>query len=291
MDADDMPPPLLPTQFDRDRAFVRACQREDIVTAERLLMGGANPNVVDSATGETRLHRACEEGASAFATLLLRYGANAHPKDNQGVTPLHSACKRGHDGCAEALLAFGADVSAVDKLKRTPLHFAVVTRQVWPRQSTFCAKLLLEYGADVDARDNELLTPLHYAFHSRSSRCARLLLEAGADLNARSDGGATPRYYAVRGGDGLDDPRHEEKVKCVAILQTADHLQEERPLAVGAPRSLGWTPSTHTLLRSSFWERDAVESALRALLLAEERRAGCALGEDVVTAVLRAVAR
>jgi hypothetical protein len=97
-------------------------------------------------------------------------------------------------------------------------------------------------------------------------------------VRARNDYGETPLQNAER----------VRAWACVSLVWRAKVLRAERGVAVGAPLPLAWTAGTHARFEDE--ERRAVESALRALLLAEERRAGCALGEDAVTAVLRAVA-
>ena len=54
-------------------------------------------------------HREKEIRLMAVADILLEYGVNASPQDDDGSTPLHLALSKGHVNLAEFLLDHSAD--------------------------------------------------------------------------------------------------------------------------------------------------------------------------------------
>lgn len=59
--------------------------------------------------GSTPLHRAAQEGAAGLIELLLAWGAEVDPADDDGATPLWEAVRHGQDDAVRLLLAAGAD--------------------------------------------------------------------------------------------------------------------------------------------------------------------------------------
>jgi hypothetical protein len=256
---------------DGDTSLHVACLHDSPELAALLLAYGAVVDARNDLT-QTPLHYACMSGCEGCAALLLAAGAEVDARTAVRRTPLHLACQNGHVDSARHMLMAGADVSAVDEERDTPLHKACNWGHV------DCAELLLAYGADADARDDEGVTPLHVAcVPGKSPECVQLLLQHGADADARDDEGVTPLHVA-----------HWTDVDVARLMDSAARLRAEKGVPVGAPHTLAWTSDTHELLEES--KRRAVERALRALLLADVRRAGCALGWDAAESVLQAVA-
>jgi ankyrin repeat protein len=282
MDADERE-----TQTRRSRSLLNACVADDADQVRTLLAEGAavNPEVAGSVTP---LHVACERGHADCATLLLEAGADASACDYFGRTPLMNACRMNNSHCVRLLLRAGADVDTTRRLEGTALHAACKNGHA------DCAVLLLEYGADPNARrTNDGKTPLHLACEvAHSPDCAKVLLKYGADPNARDDAeDATPLRHAI----------YWAYVGCARVLLKAgaDVLDAGIPLALdGAQRAIAASRRAQAnvwgmLSRFQKGEGEkhwATEEVLRALLLAEARRAGCALGSDAAESVLRAVA-
>ncbi|MDE2811758.1 MAG: ankyrin repeat domain-containing protein, partial [Gemmatimonadota bacterium] len=73
---------------------------------------------------EQALHDAADQKFSAKIKVLLKAGANANEKDDEGRTLLHLAAVKNFSATAEALLKAGANTNEKDNTGRTPLHDA-----------------------------------------------------------------------------------------------------------------------------------------------------------------------
>jgi ankyrin repeat protein len=276
----------------------RSCLYGDNHTVALLLRAGARVNVAD-ADGRTPLHYACERGHADCVRLLLMHGANVDARVSRDFTPLWDACRRSHVGCVRLMLCAGADVNVraygenmlhkclglactrlllkhgadvnarVPHGRLTPLHFACHRDNTGHWNNLDRVKLLLQHGANVHARDSRDSTPLHHACGDGNVECARLLLQCGADVYARDNSSLMPLHWARAESSGHD--------KCIRLMKESMDK-----------RHLGWTASKHARVVTEV--RENVEDALRALLLAEARRAGCELSWDAAESVLRAVA-
>ena len=114
---------------------------------EALLKGGAGVGPEDKYSGYTPLHRAAGRGHVAMVEVLLKAGAEADPKSNDGDTPLHCAAREGHVAVAEALLKAGAEVDQKVNNGYTPLHRAAGEGHV------AMVEVLLKAGAEVEVED------------------------------------------------------------------------------------------------------------------------------------------
>ena len=84
-----------------------------------LLQHGADVRAI-TASGETALHKACQNNHKACTRLLLQHGAEVNAVDSEGRTALHNTCSLGVAACTRVLLQHGADVNAADHYGRTP---------------------------------------------------------------------------------------------------------------------------------------------------------------------------
>lgn len=89
---------------------------------------------------------------------LSSFDIDVDAADDQGQTALHLACQQFASAIVEALLGLGADPNVRDHHGRTPLHHLIVARpydqDAW--------QLLVDAGADVSLADNDGRTLLHH---------------------------------------------------------------------------------------------------------------------------------
>jgi ankyrin repeat protein len=117
--------------------------------------------------------------------LLLKYGADVHAIDNNGMTTLMYVV----EACLDALLLpqLLQTVNICDNLKRTALHLAVNSQK--------CIEVLLKYGAQINVVDQMHKTPLMYA---KRLNTIQLLLAEGADVTVVDVSGKTALMYAIQ---------------------------------------------------------------------------------------------
>ena len=177
---------------------------EDVAAAiAALLDGGADPNVRDSITGRTPLHRIAWAARTSstqrlrrvmsILTALLDAGADPNARDDFGQTALYRAVLQSAAAATITLLEAGADPNARGNEGWLPLL-------TWVVSGTDPAILtaLLDAGADIEARDSAGGTALHAAAGSTevgtevaASAAIAALLDAGVDANATDDSGIT----------------------------------------------------------------------------------------------------
>ncbi len=147
----------------------------------------------DSALSD-ELFRAIRGNDAPAVSALLRRGADANSKDQDGATPLMQAALYGEPGLLKLLLDKGADPNARNKVGATAL--------LWSVHDLRKVRLLLQKGADVNARSEGGKLPLLLAaYYSRSAETVKFLLEHGADLRATDNRGAGVLLFAAQGGD------------------------------------------------------------------------------------------
>ena len=77
--------------------------------ATRLIKRGANPDSIESRTGNSLLHKAALKSNEAAAVFLVHHGAIPNSKNNEGEAPIHIAARNGLDQLVKVLLQNGAD--------------------------------------------------------------------------------------------------------------------------------------------------------------------------------------
>jgi ankyrin repeat protein len=99
---------------------------------------------------------------------LIKKGAKADAKDNEGATPLHKA-------------AFSGEVKAV-----------TLVRQIYSPDLSFFANLVLQLiskGANVNEKDEQGSTPLHNAAFRGNVDCVTALVERSAVVDTNDING------------------------------------------------------------------------------------------------------
>ena len=95
--------------------------------ATRLIKRGANPDSIESRTGNSLLHKAALQSNEAAAVFLVHHGATPNGKNNEGEAPIHIAARNGLDQLVKVLLQNGADpnLQTTVKPKEAPPSFAL----------------------------------------------------------------------------------------------------------------------------------------------------------------------
>ena len=136
-----LPVILLITACTPGEALHRAAIAGQADEVKRLLKAGADAEARDQ-NGWTALHWAATLGKAAVATALLEHGANVTARAKDGTTALHWAAQEGKAAVVTVLLKRGGYVDARDKFGRTALYWAASTGKA------AVVKLLLAHGAD-----------------------------------------------------------------------------------------------------------------------------------------------
>ena len=86
--------------------------------AARLIERGANPNAIDSITGNSLLHQAALESNERAAIFLVCHSADVDHVNHQGESPMHVAAAVGLHNLVQVLLQYGADPNLQTNLKK-----------------------------------------------------------------------------------------------------------------------------------------------------------------------------
>jgi len=170
---------------------------------QMLLEYGANVHVQNN-SGETPLHRQLKDiEAFPYRSLdimrsLLEYGADVDAHDDNHWTVLHLASHYGNVRRVQLLLKHGANACVRNNEGETPLHRLLKGIRASSDGALNIVRPLLEHGADVNAQDKYHSTPLHLTSRFRNLGAVRLLLEHGANANLRNDNGWTPLYQSLK---------------------------------------------------------------------------------------------
>jgi len=130
-----------------NRQLCVSAKRDDVAEVERLLAGGADPNVFVGTNTPTPLHEAAARGHMATVNVLLRAHADVDGANCSGWTPLNIAAFNKRADVVVTLIAAGADVHAGNLRGETPLHGAALYGMV------DVARALLHAGASPSARN------------------------------------------------------------------------------------------------------------------------------------------
>lgn len=102
---------------DLDNALVEAIELKDMFEASKMLIYGANINVIFN--GETLLHYCCNLGDASLVEFLLQHDSQPNLLDKDECTPLDLAVLKDHNECIEQLISRGAEQSSLSQKRRS----------------------------------------------------------------------------------------------------------------------------------------------------------------------------
>ena len=171
------------------KAFHEAVSKNDVETARRKIMAGADVNAAYQVTTSSNftytkysIFECLEDTRLEMLTLLIEAGANVNIHDDFGESPLSECVCDNEPETVKLLIANGANLNARDDEGSTPLFSAIICRQ--PE----IVRLLIENGAEVNVvstmpRESVLSmtrTRASYFEEEELHECVRILEEAGA---------------------------------------------------------------------------------------------------------------
>jgi ankyrin repeat protein len=170
-----------------DVPIISAAASGSIETAHALLVRGANVNEKNK-LGGTALMRATMNGRSEMVLFLLKNGADAKAKTNDGKTALTSVGGRCiSSDAAKVLMASGT----YDKAEIHKAFHDAVTGPHDPASCTDLVKFFVENGADVNQQNDYGNTALILASMWGHTEVVRFLLSKGADASIKNKDGNT----------------------------------------------------------------------------------------------------
>ncbi len=89
--------------------YAAGSNHPDVVTM--LMAAGANPELGAGRYQWTPVHKAAQEGNFEVLENLLKYGANANPRDTDGDTPMDLAMRKGYEKTPQVLGSYGGRIN------------------------------------------------------------------------------------------------------------------------------------------------------------------------------------
>ena len=210
-----------------DKAMMNAAKQNQIELVLFLLKAGAHANSRNE-EGLTALQCAVQEGHIEVVKALL--AARADPNltfTRQPVTPLACAVKLSYAEIVKALLKAGADVHN----GKEPARAAWLINYTDKGDKVEITRELLKHGAFIGPdEDDELWTPLMFAVCNGNTESSALLIKAGSDVNAQGDAGETALMIAAEsyGPCRNHSPSSEGRSRCKWQRQRWLHSFDER---------------------------------------------------------------
>jgi len=203
------------------RSFTDIINSSDVEAGASNEMHWINLPVEGDSEESTLLEAAVRMKKYPFVKNLVRVGAIRDQLNTKtGLTPLHTACQEGDDQMLAILVGNDDKVdpnvrSSDRKGGWTPLHFAAQSNSGGHLK---CLEYLLDNDdVDVDARDNRAIqTPLFVAVDSKNEQAIKALIKNGANLDTKC-GRKTIREYLAENLPNFD-PKSIRVVKSREIM-------------------------------------------------------------------------
>ena len=237
----------------------------DSARLKELLDRGADPNAVDSESGEPPVLTAARRRRLDAVSTLLDHGADPDRPGRHGKTAWAHAIRRGFFEVSDRLEEAGAakELTAADRLavalsrkdldeaRRIMAEDPACVRTGNPEEDRLLAdvagrpeadpvRLLIDAGADLTAPGLDGGTPLHQTAWFGQPANARLLIDAGAPLDIFDPvHDSSPLHWAVHGSrySGHAELRQAAYVELTRMLLEAGSRLTYPPELAGAERS------------------------------------------------------
>jgi ankyrin repeat protein len=241
-----------------DDQLVAAAWAGDVLTARRLIEGGADVNHLSSTT-ESAFHIAASEGHLVLLDLTLAHGADVSSLDSYRGTALIRAAERGHALVVGRLLQTPTKVNHVNRLRYTALHEAIILGRSTPSYAD-TVRLLVARGADVSlpageanrapldaARDRGYAPVIATLESALATKPVAAPTASAALLAAATTGDADAAAIALRQGADLETRDGNGRTPLI-LAATHDRLDVARLLV-----ALGADPDTQDAQQDSAW--------------------------------------
>ena len=156
---------------------------------------GVNLNTPDQ-QGKTMLHKAAQQGDTAWLKSLLQAKANPNTRAKDGTVPLYSAITNQPENKENILLLLKAGADKEVRLDRQ--GNTLLSKLIEDKADIKFISFLIKQGADVNAPNALGDTPLiQAARYAQDEKLINLLLENKADINSQNKQGFTPLLTAA----------------------------------------------------------------------------------------------
>eukprot|EP00164_Ancoracysta_twista_P014139 GFYU01022903.1.p1 GENE.GFYU01022903.1~~GFYU01022903.1.p1 ORF type:complete len:525 (+),score=103.74 GFYU01022903.1:173-1747(+) len=166
--------------------------------------GMMDANVADD-NGNTPIMYAVKYGSKDAVSILMKYGAASHLKNNQGKSALHWGAISGQAFILRQLIGNNTDLEVIDQNRNTPLMLAALYGNLSATQ------LLLQQGAFLKTRNKDGYIALHFAAELGHYRVVAAIadslkssdIEDGLHIDYPTRDGQTALHLSCLAGDNL----------------------------------------------------------------------------------------
>lgn len=251
-----------------DTPLLCAIHNNDVLSAELLLLAGANPNATGRTTwnitingttymgGPTPpvspLYLAVSMNQLPMVQLLLKYKADPNDSQTDSQSLLFSVLDKPE--IVKALLDAGADAGATNSIERNrvrfgggPIYHETLLQNAAEQNLVETVELLLQHGANPDVCNERGNSALHYAtFNLSDEKVFASLLGHKANPNVRNHDGKTPLDLVKQGLQNDNwvgrfeslDAKKADANKLIALLHqhgALDHLPDLDSITISRP--------------------------------------------------------
>jgi len=248
---------------------------------QRIILGGADPQLSAGPMGETALHVATRRRRVDLIATLIENGADIHAQTKGGMTAWRHAVRRDFGDAAAELARLGAETATTPADELAMALLRQDHDRAWelllaqpdlgttgpPEERRLLPDLaaknqaqgvlaLLDAGWEIDARGLDGGTALHNACWFGAEDAARLLVERGAPLDLRGDDhDTTPLGWVGHGSafSGDADDHSEVYARLAEMLLSAGAPLPEPDAAHDNPQLAGASESVLAILAAHGW--------------------------------------